>query len=191
MKLSEINLIIAISCAMMIITSCRPACTPCDDPNLTRVGSSSTLTLRFEVSTAVRHSNNTATSSISIASHGDNIPISMEDSITTNVYLTGIDTTGGIKCIELSGGFGLTCQNLTEENAISMHGILPNPKQCLPLTRCCLKENRIQIEDLAQFLKCPQTHRITSGGLQVVGIVETCNGIRDTALITFEALVSM
>jgi hypothetical protein len=105
------------------------------------------------------------------------------------VYLTGIDTTGGVKCIELSGGFGLTCQNLGGGIGLSMHGILPNPKQCLPLTTCCLRENRIQIEDLAQFLNCPAGNSIQSGGIQVVGIVESCTGQKDTATITFEPII--
>jgi hypothetical protein len=107
MKLTPTNLWTPCCLIVIIFTSCNPACPPCDDPYLTKVGSSSTLTINFEVSTAVRHSNGTATSSISIAPDGSNVQLSMADSVTTNVYLTGIDTSGGIKCVELSGGGGL------------------------------------------------------------------------------------
>ncbi|HMP28672.1 MAG TPA: hypothetical protein PKD85_03675 [Saprospiraceae bacterium] len=189
MRLTPKDIIIPVLMIVMIITSCTPACTPCDDPELTEVGSSSTLRLQFEVSTAVRHSNGTAASSIAIASHGDNIPISLADSVTTNVYLTGIDTTSGVKCVELKGGFGLTCQNLGGGSAISLHGILPNPRQCLPLTRCCLKNNRIAIEDLSQFMRCPSGQRVQSGGIQVVGIVQSCEGRTDTAILSFEPML--
>lgn len=173
----------------MVITSCGPACTPCDDPELTKVGSSSALTLQFEISTAVRHSNGTATSSISIASPGDNISISLADSVTTNVYLTATDTAAGIKCIELSGGWGLTCNNPGAGLGISMHGVLPKPSQCLPLTRCCLKQNRIAIEDLNEFLKCPQDRVIQSGDIQVTGIAKSCTNVTDTAFITFQPIL--
>jgi hypothetical protein len=188
MKLTPTNLWTPCCLIVIIFTSCNPACPPCDDPYLTKVGSSSTLTINFEVSTAVRHSNGTATSSISIAPDGSNVQLSMADSVTTNVYLTGIDTSGGIKCLELSGGWGATCRNQNNNLALSMHGILPQERQCLPLTTCCLKTNRIAMEDLKQYLKCPDNHTLNTGGIQVVGIVETCIGRRDTAFLTLEPM---
>ena len=99
--------------SVTLFTSCDPStCNSCDDPELVKVPASSSVAPdhQWEISTAVFHSNGTASSSISIIPEGtSSVTASRADSVKTTVYIIAKDTLRGIKCVELFGGFGFTC----------------------------------------------------------------------------------
>ncbi|HOY12897.1 MAG TPA: hypothetical protein PLY70_07135 [Saprospiraceae bacterium] len=182
-----VSLIVLISILLFAQTSCKK-CNNCADEKLVTVpvGGSSTPVGQWEMSQAVQHSNGTVTSSISIVPESITlINSTTADSVTTNIYFTATDTISGIKCVKLSGGFGFTCVNNSNQ-AIILDGILPQKTQCLDLTTCCLKSQRIAYEDISEFLRCPQGRTFTNGGIGIMGIIENCNGQIDTMQLTVQ-----
>ena len=181
-------LIISTFILCLFYSSCRK-CNPCNDEKLVHVNNAdmSPATFQWEISQAVQHSNGTATSSISIVPSGTTVINStFADSITTTAYLTATDGESGIKCIRLFGGFGYTCLNEETNQAIVLDGILPKKDQCLPLTTCCLKSQRITMENLGQFITCTNGRKFTNGGVGITGVIENCKGLRDTVFLTVQ-----
>ena len=166
----------------LTFSSCKKKC-PCGDDNLVQVQPAdiSSPTYQWEMSQAVQHSDGTMTSSISIVPNGTtSVQSVLADSVTTTIYLTATDLESGIKCITTGGGFGYTCIDPLGGVGISAHGLLANNNQCVDLTTCCLKSQRKTIENVSQHFNCTGGRVFNSGGLQIVGIIETCSGIKDT-----------
>lgn len=188
MKTSQIvYLNVLLSLFILVHTSCKK-CNNCADEKLVTVpiGGSSTPIAQWEMSQSVQHSNGTVTSSISIVPEGITlINSSAADSVTTNIYLTATDTISGIKCLKLSGGFGYTCVDISNQ-AIILDGILPKKSQCLDLTTCCMKSQRISYDDISEFIRCPQGRTFTNGGIGITCFIENCNGQVDSMQITVQ-----
>lgn len=177
--------IFVIGTSIFTMYSCQ--CKSCDDPNLVQVPQNivSAINYHWEMIQAVQHSNNTATSSIQIIPSGTNLVNSpAADSVTTTIILVAEDTLAGIKCLQLKGGFGLTCTDNTGAGAIAVDGILPLKSVCINLTKCCLKSNRIDYEDLGQFMHCSGDRTWSNGGVGLTGFIQNCKGMTDTVFLT-------
>ena len=163
----------------------RP-CNPCDDPALVHVtpGSPSSVTHNWEFIQAVRHSNGTATSSISIVPAGTTSVNSVaNDSTTTSINLVATDTLAGIHCIGIKGGFGFTCINPAGGPALAIDGIIPYKETCNNLTKCCLKSMQATADNIGANLKCGAGRVFSNGGVGITGIITNCNGVKDTVII--------
>jgi hypothetical protein len=173
-------------CYLLILGLISSCCKPCDDPNLIQVNRQSNanaLDILLEVTNAVRHTNGTATSSISIAQNGDNVTFANVDSVTTSVNLVATDTLRGIKCIKVYGRFGYSCNSGNQ--GIIFDGIIPEQNQCVNLTNCCLKSQTFPFKNLQQFINCPAGQSARNGGIGLTFVVEDCTGITDTTNISF------
>jgi len=171
----------------VLVWGCKP-CNSCDDPKLVKVPAvdPSPPAFHWEMSQTVSHSNGTVTSNISIVPGGTTIVNSTAaDSVTTTVYLAANDPESGVQCIYIQGGFGLTCMN-SDSMVIAIDGILKSQSQCVDLTTCCLKDLRIEVEDLGSSIHCPDGRTLSSGGVGLTGIIVNCKGMQDTVNLTVQ-----
>lgn len=189
-KQNQIHLyvvVVLITIGSVMNWSCKP-CNSCDDPKLVKVppADASPPEFHWEMSQAVMHSNGTATSSISIVPAGTSVIHSVAaDSVTTHVYLTAHDPQSGVKCIDIKGGFGLTCMG-NDSTAVAIDGILPAISQCNDLTACCLKSMRVTVENLRQYMQCNNNRMLSGGGVGLTGILTNCKGGQDTVSLTVQ-----
>ena len=160
----------------------RPtACNPCNDPQLVKViPNQSLIRYNWEFIQGVHHNyNGTSTSSISIIPAGTTTINSVSnDSVTTSINLVATDTTSGIKCISIQGGFGLTC--FTPGGAIVLDGILPVQEQCNELTKCCLRTEHISANEIDNYINCGKDRVLSNGSVGLTGIIKSCGGKIDT-----------
>ncbi|HEX5625133.1 MAG TPA: hypothetical protein VFX48_03875 [Saprospiraceae bacterium] len=168
-----------------LLSSC---CHPCKDPALVKPASTGCNTqIQWQYSQAVQHSDGTMTSSISIVTD-PSIPINTQltDSTRTTVYVVATDTVCGIKCIELKGGFGMTC-TMEGGTGIAIDGKLPDQRECSPLTTCALKSMRLHASDLENYLRnCHPPREFAGGGIGFTVVVENTAGQKDTSFLTVQ-----
>ena len=128
------------------------------------------------------------TSSISIVPN-PTVPINtnLTDSTSTTVFVSATDTMCGIKCISISGGFGLTCISPPPAVGIAIDGKITNQNDCSPLTTCAFKTMRLSIPNLETYMRSCNLPRVFSGGgVGITAIVENTNGQKDTSMLTIQ-----
>lgn len=179
-------IILWMAITVIYFPSCKK-CNPCDDPLLVKVPAQGfgNIEYQWEVSNAVQHSDGTLTSSISIVPPGTTtIHATKADSIHTTVYLQATDTLAGIHCITTTGKFGLTCTN--SSGAIIIDGILPETRECNNLTRCCLKNQRLVLSNIDQYMNCTGDRKLSNGGIGITGYIKNCRGATDTVFLNVQ-----
>ena len=172
----------------LIFSQCQP-CNSCNDPLLIKVPAAdpSPPTYQWEMSQAVHHSNGLETSSISMVPAGTATVNSIAaDSVTTNIYLRAIDPESGVKCIRISGGFGMTCSEPEGMAALAIDGIITPKENCQGLTACCMKELRMTMEDLGDYIRCPGNRILNNGGIGLNAVITNCKGVSDTVNLTIQ-----
>lgn len=163
-----------------------PKCNSCNDPQLIKVvPGSSQIRYNWEFIQAVQHSNNTATSSISIVPAGTvSINSVANDSVTTSIILVASDSISGIHCLGVKGGFGFTCLNPEGGPGIAIDGIIPFNEDCNALTKCCLRTMQIRAENIGSHIKCTPGKILSGGTVGLTGIIRSCAGSADTVYLS-------
>ena len=160
-------------------------CNSCNDPLLVKVVPGvSHITHHWEFIQAVQHSNNTATSSISIVPAGTtSINSVANDSVTTTINLVATDSISGIHCLGIKGGFGFTCLDPGGGPGIAVDGIFPYKEECNALTKCCLRSMQTSAENIGANIKCSPGKILSNGGVGLTGIIRSCAGGIDTVFL--------
>ncbi|MEP7195530.1 MAG: hypothetical protein ABI851_03365 [Saprospiraceae bacterium] len=169
--------------SLVVLSLISACCIPCNDPALIKPATTGCNTqIRWEFAQAVNHSNGTMTSSISIIPD-PNIAINatLTDSTSTSVFVSATDTMCGIKCISISGGFGLTCSGPIGVG-LAIDGKIESQSDCSPLTTCAFKTMRLSIPNLESYMRsCNAPKVFSNGGIGINAIIENTMGKKDTS----------
>ncbi len=172
--------------AWMTFYSCT--CKHCDDPKLITVpASGSHILSHWHISQAVKHSNGTMTSSISIVPHDLTTVTSVAvDSVIIGIDFTSEDTIGGIKSMRLESTFSFNCTNAVTHMSTIVDGILPVKVDEFdsPLTTCCLRTYSIHGSDIGKPFRCAPGLIISNAHLRLTAWTTSCTGVQDTSYLT-------
>jgi hypothetical protein len=188
MKNKTHRVILVATLLALALAACDPG-PACDDPALVAIpGADDTPPLLTWMVTQASETPDGPISSIGPYT-GDNITLNVKPTDQVKVYLVARDEESGVKQVNMSGGFGQTCQ--TPGGAIAASGILPNLSQDLGfLTVCGIIEWRLPDIDIDVGMSCvPDNGVLTQLGFGLNGSAENHKG--GTATSTLQIVVDL